>query len=273
MDDTRSANSGFDGSQKEDGVVRTRTRTRARGGADDRAESKSTTDTASSGADSGDGGGFTAGDDAAADERGDHPRRRRRGRRGRKRGSAGETHTPAAPGQTADVARAEPAETPPEAQQIAADEEVQAEARAATTSSPDRTSVEGQIARSGTRLTAKRQTRQRGRRRLGRARHTREQAPALAEDVRRAILQSVPRSMLVTTSKDRTQIAVLEDRTVAEHYVTRKEDVSYVGNIYMARVQNVLPGMEAAFLDIGKGRNGVLYAGEVLYDEIGRAHV
>ncbi|MFN2556211.1 MAG: Rne/Rng family ribonuclease [Nitriliruptorales bacterium] len=128
--------------------------------------------------------------------------------------------------------------------------------------------VEGQIARSGTRLAAKQQTRQRGRRRLGRARPSREQAPALAEDVRRAVLQSVPRTMLVTTSKDRTQVAVLEDRTVAEHYVTRKEDVSYVGNIYMARVQNVLPGMEAAFLDIGKGRNGVLYAGEVLYEEL-----
>jgi len=74
--------------------------------------------------------------------------------------------------------------------------------------------------------------------------------------------------MLVTSQQDRTQIAVLEDRTVVEHYVTRKEDVTFVGNIYMARVQNVLAGMEAAFLDIGKGRNGVLYAGEVLYDEL-----
>jgi Rne/Rng family ribonuclease len=60
---------------------------------------------------------------------------------------------------------------------------------------------------------------------------------------------------------------VLEERTLVEHYVTRKEDVSYVGNIYLGRVQNVLPGMEAAFVDIGKGRNGVLYAGEVNYDE------
>jgi len=60
---------------------------------------------------------------------------------------------------------------------------------------------------------------------------------------------------------------VLEERTLVEHYVTRKQDVSYVGNIYLGRVQNVLPGMEAAFVDIGKGRNGVLYAGEVNYDE------
>ena len=88
------------------------------------------------------------------------------------------------------------------------------------------------------------------------------------EEVRRAILDGPPRTMLVSAREDRTQIAVLEDRTVVEHYVTRKDDVTYVGNIYMARVQNVLPGMEAAFLDIGKGRNGVLYAGEVLYDEL-----
>jgi ribonuclease E len=73
--------------------------------------------------------------------------------------------------------------------------------------------------------------------------------------------------MLVTVGDERTQIAVLEDRSLVEHYVTRKEDVSYVGNIYVGRVQNVLPGMEAAFVDIGKGRNGVLYAGEVNYDE------
>jgi ribonuclease E len=73
--------------------------------------------------------------------------------------------------------------------------------------------------------------------------------------------------MLVTLGEQRTQIAVLEERTLVEHYVTRKEDMSYVGNIYLGRVQNVLPGMEAAFVDIGKGRNGVLYAGEVNYDE------
>ncbi len=73
--------------------------------------------------------------------------------------------------------------------------------------------------------------------------------------------------MLVTVGDQRTQVAVLEERNLVEHYVTRREDVSYVGNIYLGRVQNVLPGMEAAFVDIGKGRNGVLYAGEVNYDE------
>ena len=73
--------------------------------------------------------------------------------------------------------------------------------------------------------------------------------------------------MLVSVGQERTQIAVLEERILVEHYVTHRQDTSYVGNIYLGRVQNVLPGMEAAFIDIGKGRNGVLYAGEVNYDE------
>lgn len=90
----------------------------------------------------------------------------------------------------------------------------------------------------------------------------------VSEEIRRSLIDGPPRVMLVTARQDRTQIAVMEDRSLVEHYVTRHEDVTFVGNIYMARVQNVLPGMEAAFLDIGKGRNGVLYAGEVLYDEL-----
>jgi hypothetical protein len=126
--------------------------------------------------------------------------------------------------------------------------------------------VEKAIARSGTRVAAKRG------RRTGNGgnggRRGSQRPGGVPEEVRRAILEGPPRTMLVTAKQDRTQIAVLEDRTVVEHYVTRKEDVTFVGNIYMARVQNVLPGMEAAFLDIGKGRNGVLYAGEVLYDEL-----
>ncbi len=134
-------------------------------------------------------------------------------------------------------------------------------------------STEDAIARGGTRMAAKRGRRGSGGGSRGgggsSSRGGRGQRPAgVPEEVRRAILEGPPRTMLVTAQKERTQIAVLEDRTVVEHYVTRKEDVTYVGNIYMARVQNVLPGMEAAFLDIGKGRNGVLYAGEVLYDEL-----
>jgi hypothetical protein len=119
------------------------------------------------------------------------------------------------------------------------------------------------MAKGGTRAAAKRGGGQ------GRSGNRRQQRPGgVPEEVRRAILEGPPRTMLVTSLEDRTQIAVLEDRTVVEHYVTRTDDVTLVGNIYMARVQNVLPGMEAAFLDIGKGRNGVLYAGEVLYDEL-----
>jgi Ribonuclease G/E len=122
------------------------------------------------------------------------------------------------------------------------------------------------IAKGGTRMAAKGRGRNGGGGGGGRGRSQR--VGGVPEEVRRAILEGPPRTMLVTNREDRTQIAVLEDRTVVEHYVTRKKDVTFVGNIYMARVQNVLPGMEAAFLDIGKGRNGVLYAGEVLYDEL-----
>lgn len=73
--------------------------------------------------------------------------------------------------------------------------------------------------------------------------------------------------MLITRGPERSQIAVLEGRELIEHYVARTQDVSIVGNVYVGRVENVLPGMEAAFLDIGEARNAVLYAGEVSYDE------
>ncbi len=71
--------------------------------------------------------------------------------------------------------------------------------------------------------------------------------------------------MVITEHGDRDQIAVLEDRDLVQHYVTRAGATSMVGNVYLGRVQNVLPGMEAAFVDIGRGRNAVLYAGEVNY--------
>jgi ribonuclease E len=73
--------------------------------------------------------------------------------------------------------------------------------------------------------------------------------------------------MLITEVGDRDQIAVLEGRTLVEHYVTKSGARSMVGNVYLGKVQNVLPGMEAAFVDLGRGRNAVLYAGEVAYDE------
>ena len=89
----------------------------------------------------------------------------------------------------------------------------------------------------------------------------------LTEDQKRVLREGPERRMLVTEGAERTQIGVIEGRTLVEHYVTRKSGRSMVGNIYQGRVQNVLPGMEAAFVDIGKGRNAVLYAGEVNYNE------
>jgi ribonuclease E len=84
---------------------------------------------------------------------------------------------------------------------------------------------------------------------------------------RRESMPVVPRVtdkvMVITQHGERDQIAVLEERELVQHYVTRAGARSMVGNVYLGRVQNVLPGMEAAFVDIGRGRNAVLYAGEV----------
>ena len=74
---------------------------------------------------------------------------------------------------------------------------------------------------------------------------------------------AVDRVMLVHADPRGTQIAVLEEGTIVEHYVARADDRSLVGNVYLGKVQNVLPGMEASFVEIGEARNGVLYAGEV----------
>ena len=81
--------------------------------------------------------------------------------------------------------------------------------------------------------------------------------------------ENVDREMIVRQIGDRIQIGVIEDKVMVEHYVNRNANVSYVGNVYLGRVQNVLPSMEAAFVDIGKGRNAVLYAGEVNWDAAG----
>ena len=75
--------------------------------------------------------------------------------------------------------------------------------------------------------------------------------------------------MLIREQDGLNQIAVLEDDVLVEHYVARHTQVSMVGNVYLGRVQNVLPSMEAAFVDIGKGRNAVLYAGEVNWEAAG----
>ena len=99
-------------------------------------------------------------------------------------------------------------------------------------------------------------------------RTTRTRTP---RDGRRRREQMVPppritdKLMVITENGDRDQIAVLEEDVLVQHYVTRAGATSMVGNVYLGRVQNVLPGMEAAFVDVGRGRNGVLYAGEVNY--------
>src|SRR3569623_688134 len=75
--------------------------------------------------------------------------------------------------------------------------------------------------------------------------------------------------MVIRQRGERTQIAGLEDDVLVEHYVTQAQATSFAGNVYLGRVQNVLPSMEAAFVDVGKGRNAVLYAGEVDWDLAG----
>jgi ribonuclease E len=118
--------------------------------------------------------------------------------------------------------------------------------------------------RGSVRLEAKRQ-----RRREGRESGRRRRAPILTEAEFLARRESVDRTMAVRQRGELTQIAVLEDGILVEHHVTRAAASSSVGNVYLGRVQNVLPGMEAAFVDIGRGRNGVLYAGEVNWDAAG----
>ncbi len=113
-----------------------------------------------------------------------------------------------------------------------------------------------------TRLEAKRQ-----RRREGRDGNRRRSIITEAEFLARR--ESVERAMVVREQGGRTQIAVLEDDVLAEHFVARKTQTSMVGNVYLGRVQNVLPSMEAAFVDLGRGRNAVLYAGEVNWDAAG----
>ncbi|KRF07642.1 hypothetical protein ASG88_02095 [Nocardioides sp. Soil777] len=114
-----------------------------------------------------------------------------------------------------------------------------------------------------TRLEAKKQRRREGRE-AGRRR-----APIVSEAEFLARREAVDRVMVIRQRQELTQIAVLEDKVLVEHYVARESQTSLIGNVYLGRVQNVLPSMEAAFIDIGKGRNAVLYAGEVNWAALG----
>ncbi|MCZ2804676.1 Rne/Rng family ribonuclease [Modestobacter sp. VKM Ac-2983] len=178
----------------------------------------------------------TEDDDAAEGGSGSSTRRRRRRRR---RGTSGESGSDDT---------AEDADDRPE----------RAGRNGRTSSDDDVRGVAG-----STRLEAKRQRRREGRD------GGRRRAPILSESEFLARREAVDRAMVIRQHGERTQIAVLEDDVLVEHYVTQTQATSFAGNVYLGRVQNVLPSMEAAFIDVGKGRNAVLYAGEVNWDAAG----
>ena len=192
---------------------------------------------------SSDAAGETSGDDEQNEE-GDGTRRRRRRRRRR--------------GEEAVAAPDDPTE-------------VVVRVREPRKSSRSEKSAEDQVTgiSGSTRMEAKRQRRREGRD-AGRRR-----APILSEAEFLARREAVTRRMIIRQRPASgpegglTQIAVLEDDILVEHYVDRESATSLIGNVYLARVQNVLPSMEAAFVDIGRGRNAVIYAGEVDWDSFG----
>jgi ribonuclease E len=116
--------------------------------------------------------------------------------------------------------------------------------------------TEPQKVKGSTRLEAKKQRRRDGRD-AGRRRAVITEAEFLARR------EAVDRAMVVRSKGGRIQIGVLEDKVLVEHYVAKSQEASLIGNVYLGKVQNVLPSMEAAFVDIGRGRNAVLYSGEV----------
>ena len=231
----------------------------------------------------------TAADDSQPQPRaGRAPRRRRattRGRRGSSRGKgheaalapdatieSGQPEQPAASREPEEPAassaaasavspadaepKAEPAHQAKEEQDTDAHAEPDQEAAAAPIEEPK--GIAG-----STRIEAQRRRRAELREQGQHRQHIVSQAEFLARR------ESVERTMVVRDRRREddsatiTQVGVLEDGMLVEHFVTSDSHPSIIGNIYLGRVQNVLPSMEAAFIDIGTGRNGVLYAGEV----------
>ncbi len=213
-------------------------------------------------------------------------RRRRRGRRGRGRGKGGAEEIEDE--EVEEAIRAEAADTDAEAEAEAEEDETEGDGmtrrrrrrrrrgagdvEAAAEDGvptivkirePRRPVDEVQGVSGSTRLEAKRQRRRDGRE------QRRTRPPILSESEFLARREAVDRVMAVRQRGDRTQIAVLEDGVLVEHYVTRNSAGTMAGNVYLGKVQNVLPSMEAAFVDIGRGRNAVLYAGEVNWDTTG----
>ncbi|WP_328343770.1 Rne/Rng family ribonuclease [Micromonospora sp. NBC_00421] len=208
-------------------------------------------------------------------------RRRRRGRRGRGRGKGGADDTDE--DETEEPAQAEAESEGDEAEDEgdgdgltrrrrrrrrrgAGDVEGSADDGVPTVvkiREPRKAVDEVQGVSGSTRLEAKRQRRRDGRE------QRRTRPPILSESEFLARREAVDRVMAVRQRGDRTQIAVLEDGVLVEHYVTRNSSGTMAGNVYLGKVQNVLPSMEAAFVDVGRGRNAVLYAGEVNWDTSG----
>jgi len=177
-------------------------------------------------------------DEGAHDDESGEGSRRRRRRRRRGAGADGDEHAPDDPPNTV-VRIREPREH------------------------EERGGVQG--VKGSTRLEAKKQRRREGREQIRRGRR----GLVITEAEFLARRESVDRVMVVRQRGERTQIGVLEDGILVEHFVSTASANRMVGNVYLGRVQNVLPGMEAAFVDIGKGRNAVLYAGEVNFDTSG----
>ncbi|MGW4215162.1 translation initiation factor IF-2 N-terminal domain-containing protein [Lentzea sp. NPDC004789] len=233
--------------------------------------------------------------DADGDDEGEGRRRRRRGRRGRGRGKGAEADGGEESEEGTEEAESAETEAADEAsddegdesstrrrrrrrrRKTGADDEATSEddppntvvhvreSRDARDDKADSEAAQSEVRsiRGSTRLEAKRQRRRDGRE-AGRRR-----APVLTEAEFLARREAVARTMVVRERGDRTQIGVLEDGVLVEHFVTSSGTGSIVGNVYLGRVQNVLPSMEAAFIDIGRGRNAVLYAGEVDWDAAG----
>ncbi|MGL5865217.1 MAG: Rne/Rng family ribonuclease [Dermatophilaceae bacterium] len=221
-------------------------------------------------------------DEPGDDESAGAARRRRRGGRGR-RSRAGQSSAEAT-GDDGDTERASSGTAAAPTEERAGDVEGEATSSASSrrrrrrraggaesddppgvvtkVRAPRAKSEEPTAVRGSTRLEAKKQRRREGRE-AGRRRTIVTEAEFLARR------ESVERVMVVRGRADRVQIGVLEDGVLVEHYVSRETTASMAGNIYLGRVQNVLPSMEAAFVDIGKGRNAVLYAGEVNWDAAG----
>jgi ribonuclease E len=231
-------------------------------------------------------------EDEDREEAGTRRRRRRRGGRGRRKDGAepGEGQEDGAEPTTAESAEGEPgteADAEPGTEESDTDEGAaggsrrrrrRRRRRGESDDEPDEPNTvvrireprpRGEVAdevtglKGSTRLEAKKQRRREGRE-AGRRR-----PPIVSEAEFLARRESVDRVMVVRRAGGRTQIAVLEDGVLVEHYVSREQQQSMIGNVYLGKVQNVLPAMEAAFVDIGRGRNAVLYAGEVDWAGLG----